>query len=96
MPFDDWSQDYVVDQTILDHLNALQRICEQCQNREIFADELEPILTALRKENEAVTMLAARLQKCLSIENQTIRMHDVMWCVERIKIQFGLMTPETK
>lgn len=89
MPFDNGAQDYVVDETMRGHLNAIQHICEQCRDREVFADELEPHLTALGEGRESVRRLGERLLRCLKIEIQTLRYHDVMWCVERIKCQFG-------
>lgn len=88
MPFDNWSQDYILNQTEKEHLTALYNLCKQCCDREVTEDELRPHLDYLGQHREKVGQLGKSLIRALRIENQGLRYDSVMGGLEGIFNQF--------
>lgn len=89
LPFDNWSQDYVVNEIDKEHLQALYNLCRQCCIREVQPEELQPYLITLEQDNEKVGRLGRSLIKSLGITNQGLRYDSVMGGLEGIFNQVG-------
>ena len=87
--FDNWSQDYVVNEITKEHLSALYNLCRQCCMRELLKEEITPHLAALGEHKEKVKMLGNGLVRALTIKDQGLRYDSIMGCLEGIYFQFG-------